>query len=74
MLLVRIYGFLVPVDNHLEAAIVTDERGITSHAAIVARELGVPCVVGARNATKVLRDGDRAAVDAAAGKVWKIRQ
>jgi phosphohistidine swiveling domain-containing protein len=39
------------------AAIVTDEGGITSHAVIVSRELGKPCVIGTRIATKVLRDG-----------------
>ena len=40
------------------AALVTDGGGMTCHAAIVTRELGVPCVVGARNATTVLRDGE----------------
>ena len=39
------------------AALVTETGGMTCHAAIVARELGVPCVVGARDATTVLRDG-----------------
>jgi len=38
-------------------AIVTDEGGITSHAAIVSRELGIPCVIGTKSATKVLKDG-----------------
>jgi pyruvate,water dikinase len=51
------------------AALVTDGGGITCHAAIVARELGVPCVVGARNATTVLRDGEIVTVDGAAGTV-----
>lgn len=40
------------------AGVVTDEGGITSHAAIVSRELGIPCVIGTRFATKILRDGD----------------
>ncbi len=40
------------------AAFVTDEGGITCHAAIIAREMGKPCVIGTRNATKVLKDGD----------------
>ncbi len=39
------------------AAIITDEGGITSHAAIISRELGIPCIVGTRIATKVLKDG-----------------
>ncbi len=51
------------------AALVTDGGGMTCHAAIVARELGVPCVVGARNATTVLRDGELVTVDGALGTV-----
>lgn len=51
------------------AAIVTDEGGITSHAAIVSRELGVPCVIGTKIATKVLKDGDRVFVNADHGYV-----
>jgi phosphohistidine swiveling domain-containing protein len=45
-------------------AIVTDEGGIASHAAVVSRELGIPCIVGTGNGTKVLRDGDIVEVDA----------
>jgi pyruvate,water dikinase len=51
------------------AALVTDGGGMTCHAAIVARELRVPCVVGARTATTVLRDGEEVTVDGAAGRV-----
>ena len=51
------------------AAIVTDFGGLTSHAAIIARELGKPCVVGTKNATKVLKDGDEVEVDADKGIV-----
>ncbi len=51
------------------AAIVTDGGGLTCHAAIVARELGVPCVVGARTATRALHDGDVVTVDGTAGAV-----
>ena len=40
------------------AGIITDEGGITSHAAIVSRELGIPCIIGTKIATKVLKDGD----------------
>ena len=40
------------------AALVTDAGGMTCHAAIVSRELGVPCMVGTHNATTVLRDGE----------------
>ena len=52
-------------------AIVTDEGGITCHAAIVARELGIPCVVGLKTATKELKNGDFVHVDATAGTVTK---
>jgi pyruvate, water dikinase len=55
------------------AALVTDGGGMTCHAAIVARELGVPCVVGTRNATQVLRDGEMITVDGAAGTVYAGR-
>ncbi len=53
------------------SAIVTDEGGITCHAAIVSRELGKPCVVGTKHATAVFKDGDWLDVDATAGVVRK---
>ncbi len=51
------------------AALVTDTGGMTCHAAIVARELGVPCIVGARTATKDLKDGAIVTVDGTHGRV-----
>jgi pyruvate,water dikinase len=51
------------------AAIVTDAGGMTSHAAIVARELGLPCIVGAHDATRVLATGTLVTVDGGAGTV-----
>jgi pyruvate, water dikinase len=53
------------------AAIVTDGGGITCHAAIVSRELGIPAVVGTRHATTVLRDGEIVTVDAERGRVHR---
>ncbi len=53
-------------------AIVTDEGGITCHAAIVARELGKPCIIGTKIATKILKDGDLVEVDANNGIVKKL--
>ena len=50
-------------------AIITDEGGITCHAAIISRELGIPCVVGTKVATRVLKDGDLVEVDAEKGVV-----
>ncbi|HET8976928.1 MAG TPA: phosphoenolpyruvate synthase [Solirubrobacteraceae bacterium] len=51
------------------AAIVTDSGGMTCHAAIVSRELGIPCVVGTGDATSKLRDGELITVDATEGTV-----
>jgi pyruvate, water dikinase len=51
------------------AAIVTDSGGMTCHAAIVSRELGLPCVVGTGDATSKLRDGELVTVDATQGAV-----
>lgn len=53
----------------LAGALVTDEGGITCHAAIVSREMGKPCVIGTKIATKVLRDGNIVEVDATQGIV-----
>ncbi len=53
-------------------AIVTDEGGITCHAAIVSRELGIPCIIGTRVATKVLKTGDKIEMDIREGIVRKI--
>ena len=50
-------------------AIVTDEGGITCHAAIVSREFNIPCIVGTRNATQTLSDGDIVEVNANEGIV-----
>jgi len=53
-------------------AIITDEGGITSHAAIVSRELGIPCLVGTKIATKVLKNGDLIEVNANHGVIRVI--
>lgn len=52
-------------------AVVTDEGGRTCHAAIVSRELGIPCIVGAKNATKTLKDGQYVTVDSTRGVVYE---
>lgn len=54
------------------AAIVTNEGGLTCHAAIVSRELSTPCVVGTRIATQVFKTGDRVEVDTDKGIVKKL--
>jgi len=51
-------------------AIVTDRGGRTAHAAIVSRELGIPCVVGAEKATSTLKNGQIITVDGSHGKIY----
>ncbi|MCI0566183.1 hypothetical protein L0Y46_03215 [bacterium] len=51
------------------SAIVTDIGGMLSHAAIVSRELNIPCIVGTKNASKILKNGDLVEVDADKGMV-----
>ncbi|PJA50797.1 phosphoenolpyruvate synthase [Candidatus Shapirobacteria bacterium CG_4_9_14_3_um_filter_36_12] len=52
------------------AGIITDKGGQTSHAAIVSRELGTPCVVGTKTATKDIKEGDIVTIDGSTGRVW----
>ena len=54
-------------------AIITDEGGLTCHAAIISRELGIPCIIGTKMATRILKDGDLVEVDANKGIVRKIK-
>ncbi len=59
------------VSMQKSVAIVTDEGGVTSHAAIVSREMGIPAVVGTENATKILKEGMRITVDGNNGKIYE---
>ena len=61
----------VPI-MRLASAIVTNEGGKTAHAAIVSRELGIPCIVGTKNATQVLKSGKVITVDCASGSEGRI--
>lgn len=66
-----------PQYNHIlkrAGAIVTDEGGIMDHAAILAREFKIPCVVGTEIATRVFKTGEMVEVDAFKGEVKKINQ
>jgi pyruvate,water dikinase len=56
----------------IASAIITDKGGRTSHAAIVSRELGIPCIVGSSNATQVLKNGQEVTVDCASGEVGNV--
>ena len=53
------------------AGIITNRGGLTSHAAIVSRELGVPCIVGTSTATKILKDGMIVTLNGATGDIYK---
>lgn len=55
----------------LAGAIVTNKGGVTAHAAIVSRELGIPCIVGTENATKIMKTGEEYTVDARNGVIYK---
>ncbi|MBI5226257.1 hypothetical protein HY994_03385 [Candidatus Micrarchaeota archaeon] len=71
---ILVTGMTRPEYLHLfkkAAAVVTDAGGILSHAAIVARELKKPCIIGTQDATKRLKDGDWVEVDATQGIVQK---
>jgi phosphohistidine swiveling domain-containing protein len=63
----------VPYLNDVKA-IITDEGGITCHAAIISRELKIPCIVGTKIATQVLKDGDEVEVDATRAIVKVIKK
>lgn len=52
-------------------ALLSEKGGIISHVAIVAREIGIPCVVGVENATKIFKDGQRVKVDGERGIVYE---
>ncbi|MDP3964830.1 MAG: PEP-utilizing enzyme [bacterium] len=54
--------------------IITDEGGVTAHAAIVARELLIPCIIGTKGATRALKDGDRVEMDLVSGGVRVIQR
>ncbi|PIW36807.1 MAG: hypothetical protein COW24_03520 [Candidatus Kerfeldbacteria bacterium CG15_BIG_FIL_POST_REV_8_21_14_020_45_12] len=62
---------LMPVIRRA-AGIITDEGGVTCHAAVISRELGIPCIIGTMNATAKLKDGDHVELNANSGEVRKI--
>ncbi len=60
----------VPI-MRLASAIITDEGGRTCHSAIISRELGIPCIVGTKKATKILKTGQNITVDCTKGRVFE---
>ena len=56
------------------SAIITDEGGMSCHAAIISREFGLPCIVGTKIATRSIKDGDKVEVDADKGIVKIINK
>ena len=57
----------------LAKAIITDTGGLMSHAAVVSRELNIPCITNTKLATKILKDGDVVEVDTDKGIIIKIK-
>ncbi|MFH1750587.1 MAG: PEP-utilizing enzyme [Candidatus Micrarchaeota archaeon] len=72
ILVTRITDPTMTVLMNRAAAIVCDIGGITSHPSIVSREMGIPCVVNTKNATKNLKDGMEVLVDGKLGEVYEI--
>ncbi len=54
-------------------AVVADEGGILCHAAVIAREMGKPCIVGTKFGSKILKEGDKVEVDATNGTIYRIK-
>jgi len=54
--------------------LITDEGGMLSHAAILAREMAIPCIVGTQRATQVLRNGDEVEIDTEKASVNLIKR
>lgn len=55
------------------SAIITDIGGLLCHAAIVAREFGIPCIVNTKEGTKVLTDGQLVTIDATKGEIYETK-
>lgn len=55
------------------SAIITNQGGMMSHAAIVSREMGIPCIVGTQNATELIKDGMEIEVDASTGLIRLLK-
>ena len=53
------------------SGIITDIGGLTSHPAIISRELGIPCIVGTKEATKKLKTGQKIILDATKGEIYE---
>ncbi len=62
---------MVPLMNKA-AGIICEIGSITSHPSIVSRELGIPCIVNAKNATKILKDNDSIEMDGESGEIYLV--
>lgn len=65
--------FFVPLMSKAKG-IITDVGGLICHAAIVSREMGIPCVVGTKKATKVLKDGMKIKMNGKTGEVYVTKR
>ncbi|MFH1443238.1 MAG: PEP-utilizing enzyme [Candidatus Micrarchaeota archaeon] len=72
ILVTRITDPTMTVMMNRAAAIVCDIGGITSHPSIVAREMGIPCVVNTKEATKKLKEGEEVMVDGKKGEIYSL--
>ena len=69
---IHIPAFKKPLIESPAGAVLADQGGLLSHAAVVSREFGIPCMVAMKYATKVFKDGDMVEVDADNGVVRRI--
>ncbi len=72
ILIAKITDPTMTIAMNRSAAIVCDIGGITSHPSIISRELGIPCVVATRNATQIIKTGDKIVVDANEGTIYAV--
>ena len=72
VLVTRITNPTMTLMMNKAAAIVCDLGGMTSHPAIISREMGIPCVVATQKATAILKDGMRILVDGKTGKIYEL--
>ncbi|MFH0971004.1 MAG: PEP-utilizing enzyme [Candidatus Micrarchaeota archaeon] len=72
ILVTRITDPTMTVLMNRAAAIVCDIGGLTSHPSIVAREMGIPCVVNTKEGTKKLKDGEEVLVDGKKGEICRL--
>lgn len=72
---ILVMPFFTPILSMLiskASGVIANFGGITSHAAVIAREFGVPCIVGVNNATKILEEGQLIYLDGEKGEIYEL--